>query len=204
VIDFLYSLDLATLHFINGTLANPLGDVVWPFITDYDRFLPVRIVLLATWLFLLVRGGVRGRTAALLLIPVIFCSDKISSAVLKDLFARPRPCHEINGLPVVQGLHLLVHCGGGTSFPSSHAVNNTAVAALFSRYYPRGRWAFFSWAGLVALSRPAVGVHYPSDILGGMIIGLLIGLGVVALWTLIQRKYFPRLGIASSDSQPES
>ena len=204
MIEFLYSLDVAALHFINGTLANPVGDTVWPLITDYDRFLPVRIVLLATWLFLLVRGGARGRTAALLLIPVIFFSDKISSVVLKELFARPRPCHEIDGLPVVQGLHLLVNCGGGKSFPSSHAVNNTAIAALFSRYYPRGRWAFFSWAGLVALSRPAVGVHYPSDILGGMIIGLLIGLGFVALWTAIQQKYFPGLAISPPASQPES
>lgn len=204
MIEFFYSLDLSALHFINGTLANPVGDVVWPLITDYDRLLPVRIVLLAMWLFLLIRGGARGRTAALLLIPVLFCADKISSLVLKELIARPRPCHEINGLPIVQGLHLLVNCGGGKSFPSSHAVNNTAVAALFSRYYPRGRWAFFSWAGLVALSRSAVGVHYPSDILGGAVIGLLIGLGVIALWTAIQRKYFPRLAISPPAPLAES
>jgi undecaprenyl-diphosphatase len=202
--EFLYSLDVAVFHFINGTLANPVGDWLWPVITDYDRLLPVRIVLLAVWLFLLIRGGVRGRTVALLLIPVLFCADKLSSAIIKELVARPRPCHEINGVSIVQGIHLLVHCGGGKSFPSSHAVNNTAVAVLFGRYYPRGRPGFYGWAALVALSRPAVGVHYPSDILGGAIIGLVIGLAIVALWVAIQRKFLPGLAIPDAHLPTEA
>ena len=46
---------------------------------------------LALWLFLLVRGGRRGRTVALLLIPVLFCADQLASSVLKPLRAPPRP-----------------------------------------------------------------------------------------------------------------
>ncbi|HXX65406.1 MAG TPA: phosphatase PAP2 family protein, partial [Bacteroidota bacterium] len=77
--EFLYSIDVAVFHFLNGTLANPVGDVLWPLITDYDKLLPVRIVLAAVWIVLLVKGGTRGRTVALLLIPVLFCADKLSS-----------------------------------------------------------------------------------------------------------------------------
>ncbi|HMK38632.1 MAG TPA: phosphatase PAP2 family protein, partial [Bacteroidota bacterium] len=159
------------------------------------KLLPVRIVLLAVWLLLLVRGGARGRTAALLLIPVLLCADKLSSSVIKELVSRPRPCHEIGGIPIVQGIHMLVDCGPGRSFPSSHAVNNFAVATLFSSYYRRWRTGFYGWASLVALSRPAVGVHYPSDILGGAVIGACVAFGVVSLWRWTSRRFFPMLDV---------
>jgi len=197
VIEFLYSLDVAVFHFINGTLANPVGDYLWPLITDYDRLLPVRILLLALWFLLMIRGGARGRTAALLLIPVLFCADKLSSALIKEFVSRARPCHDAGGIPVVQGIHMLVNCGPGKSFPSSHAVNNFAVATLLSSYYRRWRAGFYGWASLVALSRPAVGVHYPSDILGGAVIGVCVALAVVILWTWTARRFFPRLAVES-------
>ena len=197
MIEFLYSIDVVVFRFINGTLANPFGDFLWPLITDYDRLLPVRIVLCGIWLWLVVKGGTRGRTAALLLIPVIFFADKLSSSVIKEIVGRPRPCHSIGGVPVLQGIHMLVDCGGGKSFPSSHAVNNFAVATLLSSYYTKWRWGFYGWAALVALSRPAVGVHYPSDILGGALIGTAVALVTILLWKAIQRRYFPRLSIES-------
>ncbi len=195
MIEFLYSIDVAVFHFINVTLANPVGDFLWPLITDYDRLLPVRIVLVAVWLLLIIRGGARGRTAAILLIPVLLCADKLSSSLIKELVSRARPCREIGGVPIVQGIHMLVDCGAGKSFPSSHAVNNFAVATLFSTYYRRWHWWFFGWASLVALSRVAVGVHYPSDILGGAAIGVCVALAVIFLWTETARRFFPRLAV---------
>lgn len=195
MIEFLYSLDVAVLRFINGTLANPAGDLLWPLITDYDKLLPVRIVLVGVWLWLVFRGGARGRTTACMLIPLLFLSDALSSSVIKELISRPRPCHDIGGVPAVQGLHMLVDCGPGKSFPSSHAVNNFAVATMFSFYYPRWRGWFFAFAALVALSRPAVGVHYPSDILGGALVGVVLALAVIALWTPIQRRFAPVWGV---------
>ena len=143
-------------------------DALWPLITEYSNFMVVRIVLLGVFVLLIVRGGARGRTAAVLCVIILVVSDQLSSAVIKTLVARPRPCHEINGIPVLQGIHLLVNCGSGKSFPSSHAVNNFAMATLFAYYYRRWTWAFFAWAALVALSRVGVGVHYPSDIAGGV------------------------------------
>ena len=195
MIEFLYSIDVGVFRFINSTIANPVGDLLWPLITDYDRLLPVRILLIGVWLWLIIKGGVRGRTVALLLIPLIFLSDQMSSTFIKSLVNRPRPCHVIDGVQVVQGIHLLVDCGGGKSFPSSHAVNNFAVATLFAFYYRRGKWWLYGCATLVALSRPAVGVHYPSDILAGAIIGTALALFLLYVWTMIQRRYFPRLAV---------
>ena len=58
-------------------------------------------------------------------------------------------------------------------------------------------WWFVSWAALVAFSRAAVGVHYPSDIIGGAIIGSLVAMGVISLWLLIQRRFFPSFAVPS-------
>lgn len=187
MIDVLYAIDTAVLLFFNQTIANPIGDALWPLITDYDKHLPVRIVLIVVWLGLVIRGGERGRTVAFLLLPLLVVSDKLNSEVLKELFNRARPCHEAGGEPIVSGLRLLVHCGPGNSFPSSHAVNNFAVATLFSHYYPKYRFAFFGWAALVAISRSAVGVHYPSDALGGALVGVGIALLVLQMWMWTKR-----------------
>jgi len=185
----LSDIDTAIFVFFNQTLANPIGDTLWPLITDYDKLWPVRIVLAIVWVWLLWKGGTKGRTVALLLIPLLILSDKLNSAILKELFDRARPCHDINGLPVVPGVHLLVGCGPGNSFPSSHAVNNFAVAMLFASFYPAYRWALFGWAGLVALSRCMVGVHYPFDVIVGALVGSAIGLGVLHGWLAVDRKF---------------
>jgi undecaprenyl-diphosphatase len=191
MIDFLYSLDRAAFQFFNQTLSNPLGDTLWPLITDYAQLFAIRLLLLLCWVMLLVRGGRRGRTVALLLIPTIVISDQLSSSVIKDLFSRPRPCHAVDGIQVIQSIHLLVDCGPGKSFPSSHAVNNFAAATVLACYYKRWAWAFAGWATLIAVSRVAVGVHFPSDVLGGAIIGTSIAALIVWLWRTIETRILP-------------
>ena len=195
MMQFFCSMDVAIFYFINRTLSNPVTDVIWPLITEYNSYLVVRIALLGAWVLLIVKGGPKGRTVAFLVIVVLVASDQLSSSVIKALVARPRPCHEVDGMPVLQGIHLLVTCGSGKSFPSSHAVNNFAMATLFAYYYRRWTWPFFVWATLVALSRVAVGVHYPSDIAGGAIIGMLVAAAIIALWTVTQQRYFPRFTV---------
>lgn len=187
--EWFYSLDVAIFHFLNSTLANPFGDVFWPYLTDYDKQWPVRILLVAIWLALLIRGGKRGRTAALLFIPLLIISDQLNSSVIKSLFARVRPCHVL--LPT--DLHLLVDCGGGFSFPSSHAVNNFGIATMFSYFYPRAKIALFFFASMVAISRVFVGVHYPSDVIGGAIIGVCVAAFVLWTWSTITERFFPKL-----------
>ncbi len=188
MIEILYAIDKAVLLFLNQTIANPVGDFLWPIITDYDKFLPVRILLVGAWVWLLIKGGTKGRTVALLLIPVLVVSDKLNSEVLKDLFDRARPCHGTGEDHVVYGLRLLVNCGSGKSFPSSHAVNNFAVATLFSSFYPNYRYAFFGWAALVAISRSAVGVHYPSDVLGGALVGVGVAFLFLHAWEWTKKR----------------
>ncbi len=182
MIDFFYSIDVAVFFFINHTIANPLFDLLLPFITDLNKNKAVTAIIVLWVLFVLWKGGKTGRiTVAILLITVIV-SDQLNSSVLKGLFGRIRPCR------VLQGVRMLVDCGGGLSFPSSHAVNNFAAAAVISHFYRRQKLYWFSFASLVALSRTYVGVHYPSDIVAGALIGIGIGMGMTALWEMINNK----------------
>ena len=195
MIDFLYSLDKAIFHFINYDLANPFFDAVMPYVTDFHKYLLKGIIGKAIvgiiFLYVLWKGYRKTRTVALLIIPLVVISDQLSSAVIKPLVMRPRPC---TILPE-DFVHLLVTCTN-YSFPSSHAVNNFALATFLTYYYSRWRWAFFSFATVIALSRVIVGVHYPSDILGGAIIGVSCAYLIIWLWKFVEQKY-PKLAIVS-------
>lgn len=166
MLEILYQLDLNIFYFINHTLANPVFDRFFVFITDVRNWYLTYIIL---WMIVFFKGGRTGKVAAIGVLFLIAASDQISSHLLKSFFQRVRPCNAL------QDVRLLVGSTSSFSFPSSHAVNNFAVAVYFSKLFPKYKWILLISAGLIALSRPYVGVHYPSDILGGALVGSLIG-----------------------------
>lgn len=166
MIDILYSIDLQIFYFINQTISNPVFDKFFPFITDVKHWYIAYIILLFISFF---KGGRKGKIAAIGIIFLIAASDQLSSTLLKNWIGRIRPC---NDLPFV---NILVVCTGSYSFPSSHAVNNFAAALFFGTIFPNLKKTLIIVASIIALSRPYVGVHYPSDIVGGAIIGGLLG-----------------------------
>lgn len=182
MLEFLYSIDVAIFFFINHTLANPVFDLIMPIVTDLNKQKPVILVIVLIVVWIMWKGGKKGRITIGLLIITVIISDQVNSTFLKEIFNRVRPCR------VLDGVRMLVDCGGGKSFPSSHAVNNFAGAFIISHFYKSQRWYWYAFAAFVAFSRTYVGVHYPSDIVAGAFVGLGIGFTVIYLWIQIAQK----------------
>jgi undecaprenyl-diphosphatase len=178
-LNILQSIDTGIFYFINVTLANPVTDAIMPFITVEKHWYIFYAIM---WLYLMLGAGKKGKVVALLVLLLVLISDQLSSHFIKDFVQRTRPCH------ILQGVHLLVGCTDSFAFPSSHAVNNFAGAFFFSHFYPKMKYALYTGAFAMAISRVFCGVHYPSDIFGGMIIGLLIGWGFIVLWEKINLR----------------
>ena len=181
--EFLYSIDKAVFFFINGSLSNPVFDWLMPFLTDLNKQKPTIVIIALLWLWTMIKGGRTGRTAMILLALTIVVSDQMSSSLLKSMIGRLRPCH------VLQGVHILVDCGSGYSFPSSHAVNNFAGATILTHFYRKYAWGWFGFAALIAFTRPYVGVHYPSDAVGGALFGIACAYAILGAWKFIDVKY---------------
>jgi len=174
--DLLTGIDQSIFWFLNTTTANSLLDRFMPFITERDNWFLLYIFL---FFFLCLKLGKEGRVAAILIILAVTLADQTTSSVLKPLFERLRPCHEL------EAVRLLVGCGGKYGFPSSHAANFFAAATVFSLYFPRYKILYLVIAFLVAYSRIYVGVHYPSDVIAGAIIGVMFAFILCKAYQLI-------------------
>jgi len=166
MIEFFENIEVALFYFINSTISNSYFDKFFPFITNLNNWILV-YVLLFGWLFL--KGGKRGWITASALALAVFVTDHYVIDFIKEEVARLRPCH------VLDYVRLLVPCGAGKSFPSAHAANNFAAAAVLAHSYSKYKWVFYIIAFLIAFSRVYVGVHYLSDIIAGGLIGFGIG-----------------------------
>jgi membrane-associated phospholipid phosphatase len=165
------SIDIALFKFINQTLSNGIFDFLMVKFSDKLFWIPFYVLVI----FLLTKEY--KKKSLLILLAVILsasASDFISSKVFKPMFERTRPCNEVSLTP-----NVLVNCGNNGSMPSSHAANHFAVAIFFILLYGfknlKNTVFWFTWAFLIAFSRIYNGVHYPSDVIVGVLLGASIG-----------------------------
>jgi len=164
--EFLYSIDLAVFYFFNHTISTGFLDKFFSTITDVNKWYIAYVILIGISFF---KGGQRGKIAVIGLILLIIVTDQTGYRILKELLERIRPCNALNDVITPVG------CAGGFSFPSNHALNNFAAAVFLLRLFPTYKWFFLIVAILISISRIYLGVHYPSDVLGGALIGVAFG-----------------------------
>jgi len=189
--DFLYSIDLAIFYFFNHTISAVFLDKLFSTITNVNNWYVTYIILLG---ISFVKGGKKGKLAVIGVLLLIVATDQTGYRLLKEYFARPRPCNVLTDVLTPLG------CTGSFSFPSNHALNNFAAAMFFYKLFPKLKWVLFIGASLVAISRVYLGLHYPSDILGGAIIGIAFGY-LFAAGVLFLEKYLNDKKLKHSGSQ---
>lgn len=143
-----------------------LGDIglVWILIT---------VVLLCTK---------KHRFCGIRLVVVLALCLLVGCVGLKNLIGRDRPCWIDTNIPMLISIPL------DYSFPSGHTMSSVACAHVLFTYHHK--WGVFAYilAGLIAFSRMYLFVHFPTDILGGLVIGLLLGI----LTNRIMSRYYEK------------
>lgn len=187
MLEQLLQYDTELLLYLNK-LGNPTWDNLWLIITAEYTFVPLYAILL----YLIYRSyGLKPLLIFVVTIALMITfTDQITN-LFKHTFQRPRPCQ----LPdlIDEGMRYIAPRCGRYGFFSGHASNSMA-AALFGglvliKYYRNLIFLLLLWSFIVAYSRIYVGVHYPIDIVCGLIFGALAGFGFYKLGMYFMKRF---------------
>ncbi len=127
-------------------------------------------------------------TVLTLIVLIVLC-DQISNEIFKHGFERLRPTHDPDLQSIVKTVRN--YRGGKFGFVSGHATNTMGLAVFTSLLFRNKFYSLFIfiWSLAIGYSRIYLGVHYPGDVLGGMILGALLGFGIYKAYTLIIPRF---------------
>ena len=164
MLEALLNLDGGFLLFLQESVRNPVLNRMMIFITSLGDWGIIWIV--ATLVLLIPK---KTRKVGLMSAAALLGSLIINNHIIKNLVQRPRP------FVTFTDIQILIPTPSEFSFPSGHTASSFAAAAVFYRFLPKqlGIPAVVL-AGLIGFSRLYVGVHYPTDVLAGMLMGVLL------------------------------
>ena len=158
------NLDWSILHWIHDTMACPMLDFLMPKITALGN---------GGAIWLTAAGGMlctkKYRKQGILLLDGLAVGVLVGNVFLKNVIARPRPCW------LDQSVGMLVKVPTDYSFPSGHTLSSVIGATILTQTDRRFGWAAAPLAVLIAFSRLYLYVHFPNDILGAAVLGVVIG-----------------------------
>lgn len=182
MLESLVTLDGNILLFIQEFIRNPFLNPIVIFITSLGD--GGFVWILATIALLIPKKTRKiGYMSALALLGSLL----INNTLIKNLVARPRP------YTVLSELQILIPKPGEYSFPSGHTSSSFAAAAVFYRQLPKKFGVpAITLAVLIGLSRLYVGVHYPTDVLAGAVMGIVLSYLAEALVNSLLKKFNPQ------------
>jgi undecaprenyl-diphosphatase len=164
-----------------------MSSLHWPVVTPVMKGLTFAGAAGLVWIVLgAVAAAWLRRPLALVAVILAIEAASFLDGMLKSAVGRARP---FVGDPRVHPSIALPH---DPSMPSGHAMNAFAGAVLLGAVMPRARWPLLALAALIGLSRVYLGVHFPSDVIAGAIVGAAIG--AIAAWLLRRGERLLRTG----------
>ena len=185
MIDTILAADTAVLLFIQEHIRCGLLDFIMVF---FSRIGDAGAVWLVSGMVLFISRKYR-KAGFDIIVAVGICW--IINEILKNIAARPRPFNELEQLTTV-----IVNLPSSLSFPSGHTCSSFAAAYVYARCFEkRGAWAY-TVAVLISVSRAYIGVHYPTDIIAGAVLGTA---GAAVVYSL-SKKYVKIPSLTEEDS----
>lgn len=214
----LFPMDQEIFQYVNTHVVSPLLDMPMAALSSWAVWWPLAVL---AGVACLIAGGFRGRAMVVAAVLAVAFCDGMVCRNLKQLAERPRPHETMSGirtidlakatprilavfLPLREKVsHVETPALSGRSFPSSHAANCFALATVVYLFHRRWGWLAFVPAALVAMSRLYVGVHWPTDVVAGSLLGILCGVMVVYALRYLWKRYSPRLNPALHGAHPD-
>lgn len=180
--------DLSIFNWIHGLAGwSVFMDSIGVFFAQYLAYL----LEIAALVFVFKQGEWKSRIRVFLhLVLAVFISRGIIAEIIRQIYDRPRPF-------AAMGFQSLIG-ESGASFPSGHASLLFALGFVIFTMNRRWGWWFLALSLVNGIARVFVGVHYPSDILGGILVGLA---GWAAVYFLLERK---NKNASPQEIQPEA
>ncbi|AFX99842.1 phosphatase [Bdellovibrio bacteriovorus str. Tiberius] len=181
MLDFILSLDKSLFVLVNSHWTAAWADQFFPFITDlhktpFFKFILVPVILA---LFIWRRGLKKGLIIFVFALLSVSISDGVGNWAFKKTVQRPRPAN-------TQGLDVQVRAPfGGYSFVSNHSTNMFSFASFTAVIFPPAAVPLYTLATVVAYSRVYNGVHFPTDVICGALLGMIFGVLFARLCKLI-------------------
>ena len=178
MLETLLNLDGGFLLFLQESVRNPILDNIMIFITSLGNG---GMIWIAATIVLLIPK--KTRKAGIMSAVALLGSLIINNNIVKNIVQRPRP------FVTFTDLQIIIPTPSEFSFPSGHTSSSFAAAAVFYRHLPKklGLPAVIL-AGLIGFSRFYVGVHYPTDVIAGVLMGILLSYLAEYLVNLFVKK----------------
>ena len=178
MLETLLNLDGGFLLFLQESVRNPILDNIMIFITSLGNG---GMIWIAATIVLLIPK--KTRKAGIMSAVALLGSLIINNNIVKNIVQRPRP------FVTFTDLQIIIPTPSEFSFPSGHTSSSFAAAAVFYRHLPKklGLPAVIL-AGLIGFSRLYVGVHYPTDVIAGVLMGILLSYLAEFLVNLFSKK----------------
>lgn len=182
--NWLINADKEAFLFLNSINSN-VGDVIMSLFTRTEYW---SLFFIAIIFFIFKQYKGKSYLVLLMIALIIVIADQ-GSGLVKNLVERLRPSHD----ETLKGLvHIVNKKGGLYGYFSAHASNTFGVATFLSLLFKNKRFSYivFAWATIASYTRIYLGLHFPGDILTGIVFGLATGWAIYKLLFYIDKRFF--------------